>query len=70
MEEETVYESEHQPGHLAFVLFSQTIQEWHLFLQIGVLLLIDILFLPTVTAVPSAQLKSVLIQLAYSVSVY
>ena len=48
----------------------QTIQEWHLFLLIGVLLLIDILFLLPVTAVPSAILKSVLVQLPYSVSVH
>ena len=52
------------------ILFSQTIQEWHLFLLIGVLLLIDILFLLPVTAAPSALLKSVLVQLPYSVSVY
>ena len=48
--------------------FYQTIQEWHLFLLIGVILLIDILFLLPVTAVPSAILKSVLVQLPYSVS--
>ena len=54
----------------AFVnCISQTIQEWHLFLLIGVLLLIDILFLLPVTAVPSAILKGVLVELPYSVSV-
>ena len=46
----------------------KTIQEWHLFLLIGVILLIDVLFLLPVTAVPSAILKSVLVQLPYSVS--
>ena len=46
----------------------QTIQEWHLFLLIGCLLLIDITFLLPVTAVPSAILKSMPVQLPYSVS--
>ena len=46
----------------------QTIQEWHLFLLIGEILLIDVLLLLPVTAVPSAILKSVLVQLPYNVS--
>ena len=46
----------------------QTIQEWHLFLLIGEILLVDVLFLLPVTAVPSAILKSVLVQLPHSVS--
>ena len=54
---------------LASIVFSQTIQEWHLFFLIGGLLLIDILFLLPVTAVPSAILKGVLVTLPYSVSV-
>ena len=46
----------------------QTIQEWNLFLLIGEILLIDVLLLLPVTAVPSAILKSVLVQLPYNVS--
>ena len=49
---------------------SQTIQEWHLFLLIALLIFMDILFLLIVTAVPSARFKSVLVQLPYSVSVH
>ena len=55
-------------GWISQDLVSQTIQEWHLSLLIGVLLFIDILFLLPVTAVPSAILKSELVQLPYSVS--
>ena len=54
---------------LAFAKYIlQTIQEWHLFLLIGVILLIDVLFLLPATAVPSSILKSVLVQLPHSVS--
>ena len=42
---------------LLFYLLDQTIQEWHMFILIGVLLAIDVVYLIIVTAVPEAILR-------------